>query len=246
MRFLVFQHHPAEHPGCFRSFLDSDGIAWDAIRLDAGDRIPDMTGYDALLAFGGPMDVWEDEEHPWLDAERAAIRHFVRDLNRPYLGICLGHQLLASALGGTVGKMHEPEVGVTDVHLTVTSRTDPVFHNLPVAIPVLQWHGAEVTSLPPCGVVLAANQTCGVQAMRVGEFAYGVQFHVELEDTTVRQWGEIAEYRCALEAVKGADAQQALEKSAAAAMSAFRENALALHENFCRLVRAARNARRNR
>jgi GMP synthase-like glutamine amidotransferase len=246
MQFLVFQHHPAEHPGCFREFLRGDGIGWDAVELEAGEQIPDIRGYDALLAFGGPMDVWDEQAYPWLVAEKEAIRRFVRDLNRPFLGVCLGHQLLASVLGGTVGKMRDPEVEVTAVRLTAESLADPIFGNLPPILSTLQWHGAEVKSLPPNSVVLATNDACAIQAMRVGKRAYGVQYHVELEDTTVNAWGQIAEYRCALETVNGPDSQLALERAAATEMAAIRTSASTLYQNFCGMVRNTRDAGRNR
>ena len=118
MRLLVFKHIACEHPGVLRSFLAEDGIPWDAVELAAGEPIPALESYDMLWVMGGPMDVWDVEEHPWLPAEKRAIRHWVGKLRRPYLGVCLGHQLLADALGGTCGPQRPPEVGICDVSLT--------------------------------------------------------------------------------------------------------------------------------
>src|SRR6186713_2130471 len=98
MRLLVLQHLASGHPGIFRSFFARDGIAWDTIRLDRGEPIPMLEAYDALWVMGGEMNVWDVDEHPWLIEEKRAIRRWVRELQRPFLGICLGHQLLADAL----------------------------------------------------------------------------------------------------------------------------------------------------
>ena len=105
MRFLVFQHAAVEHPGVLRDFLRADCIPWDAIELDQGAAIPPFEGYDALMVLGGPMDVWQEDRHPWLALEKVAIRQWVNERRAPFLGVCLGHQLLADALGGKVGLM---------------------------------------------------------------------------------------------------------------------------------------------
>jgi hypothetical protein len=85
MRFLVFQHIPVEHPGIFRDFFVADGISWDAVELDSGGSIPSLDGYDSLWVMGGPMDVWEEEQHPWLVVEQRAIRDAIHR-GMPYGG----------------------------------------------------------------------------------------------------------------------------------------------------------------
>ncbi len=90
-RLLVFQHIALEHPGIFRDFMAEDGIEWDAVELDEGEAIPDLGDYAALWVMGGPMDVWEEDAHPWFKAEKAAIREAVTERGLPYFGFCLGH-----------------------------------------------------------------------------------------------------------------------------------------------------------
>ena len=90
MRVLVFQHIDCEHPGSLRNLLARDGADWVPVHLHRGEPIPSLESFDALWVMGGPMDVWDVEEHPWLVPEKAAIRRWVRELNRPFLGICLG------------------------------------------------------------------------------------------------------------------------------------------------------------
>lgn len=203
MRILVFQHLDVEHPGTFRDFWARDGHEWHAVDFGAGGTIPDLRPYDLLVVMGGPMDVWQEDEHPWLVPEKTAIRRWVREMGRPYLGVCLGHQLLADALGGTVGPMRRPEVGLASVELTDAGRRDPLLGTVPDSMDVFQWHGAEVTRLPDGAHMLAGNDACPVQAMRWGRHAYGFQFHPEISDVTIEDWERIPEYKASLEKVLG-------------------------------------------
>lgn len=236
MRFLVFQHIACEHPGILRDFLKADGIAWDAVELDEGEKIPSLDRYDALWVMGGPMDVWEEDEHPWLITEKRAIREAVSERRMPYLGLCLGHQLLASALGGQVGKMAAPEVGILDIDLNAAGRDDPLFAGLPAQLAALQWHGAEVQRLPEGAITLAQSPLCPIQAMRVGPHAYGLQCHIELLSQTVADWSQVPAYACALDTALGEGSMQRLEKEALSQMPAFNRTARRLYDNFMQIA----------
>ena len=239
-RILVFQHIPIEHPGVFRDFMREDGVEWRAVELDAGEPIPDLGGHDALWVMGGPMDVWEDDLHPWLEAERAAIREAVLERRMPFFGFCLGHQLLAQALGGEVGPAAEPEIGIFDVELTEAGRASPLFEGVPMVHGCLQWHGAEVLEPPPGARVLAASPACAVQALGVGDRAFSVQYHVEITERTVPEWGAVPAYGQGLERALGPGALARFEADAAAGMAGFNRNARRLYDNFMRIVRQAR------
>jgi len=231
MKILVFQHVAAEHPGIFRDFMAADQIHWHPVELDEGEAIPPLDDFDALMVFGGPMDVWQEAEHPWLVPEKAAIREWVAK-DRPYLGVCLGHQLLADALGGKVGLMAKPEVGVTEVSLTAAGRSAALFTGLAPSFPTLQWHGAAVLEPPAGALILAENGHCPIQSIQVGRKAFGIQYHVELTDQTVPEWGIIPEYRCALEAITGPTGQAELEAATKAKMAMFQAAAKQLYGNF--------------
>jgi GMP synthase-like glutamine amidotransferase len=238
MRLLVLQHIACEHPGAFRPLLAADGIAWDTVELDEGQPIPPLDGYDLLWAMGGPMDVWDVDEHPWLVPEKTAIRRWVRELRRPFLGVCLGHQLLADALGGTCGPQRPPEVGILDIELTAAGRDDPLFAGLPAVQPCLQWHSVRVAQPPEGATVLARSALCGCQALRVGRHAYGIQYHVELEPETIPTWGQIPAYEAALAASQGPGALGRLAAAAEPLMPTFGEGAERLYRNFMGMAAA--------
>jgi GMP synthase-like glutamine amidotransferase len=190
----VLQHHPDEHPGSLRPLLEDMGFRLSTVKLDGGEPIPALDPFDVLLVMGGPQQVWEEDEYPWLASEKAVIRSWVSELGRPFLGVCLGHQLLADALGGRVERMESPEIGVLDIERTPLGDGDPLFGQLPRVFPALQWHEAEVVEAPTGATVLARSSASRVQAFRVGRCALGVQFHVEVEPDTVSKWAAVPDY----------------------------------------------------
>ncbi len=239
MKFLVFQHIDVEHPGIFRDYMREDGIKWDIVELDAGETIPkNLKDYDALLVMGGPMDVWEEDKHPWLIEEKAAIREFVKKLDKPYLGFCLGHQLLATALGGKVDLMPTPEVGVMDVEITEDGKKSVIFDNVGSPLSCLQWHGAGVTEAPENSSVLAQSPDCAIQALQVGNKAFSIQFHIEVTDKTVSEWAAVAEYAESLEKVLGKDAIATFDKLTQDNLTEFNQSAKKLYDNFLRALKA--------
>ncbi|MBM3519030.1 MAG: type 1 glutamine amidotransferase, partial [Alphaproteobacteria bacterium] len=154
----------------------------------------------------------------------------------PFLGICLGHQLLGAALGGEVGPMARPEVGLCQVALTEAGRNDPLLAGSPDRFTVLQWHSSAVLAPPAGAVTLATSPDCAIQAMRFGRLAYGVQYHVELTQATVPEWACVPAYEAALDRVMGAGALHRLESAAAAQLATFNRDARRLYDNFVRLA----------
>ena len=178
------------------------------------------------------MDVWDEALCPWLQPEKEAIRCWVEDMRKPFLGVCLGHQLLAEALGGRCTRQSSPEIGILEVSLTPAAVNDPLFVGIDSPVRCLQWHSVAVTELPPDATVLATSPVCECQAMRVGQNAWGIQFHVELEPATIPEWGDVPAYAEALEATLGPGAMAEMESAAEPHFAGFRRNAERLLANF--------------
>jgi GMP synthase-like glutamine amidotransferase len=186
MRVLVTQHHPDEGPGLLGDFLASRGAELVTIHAHAGQLVPrDPAGFDALLSLGGPMNVYEEREHPWLVDENVLLANAAK-AGMPVLGICLGAQLIAKALGAAVTKAPVEEVGWRTVRLTPAGAADPLLAGLGPEFTVLQWHG-DTFALPEGGRLLATGEQVAHQAFAWGR-AYGLQFHVEATPEIVRAW----------------------------------------------------------
>jgi GMP synthase-like glutamine amidotransferase len=186
--WVVLQHVSYEGPGAIGPAVAAAGADLSVVRLDRGDDVPEsdaVAGMTGLVVMGGPMSV--HDELPWLEPERALVRSAV-EAGLPVLGVCLGAQQLAAALGGAVTGGPTPECGVGEVHLTNEVIGDPVFGPAPTPLPCVHWHG-DTFSLPEGAVRLAGNEAYENQAFRFGRRAYGLQFHVEVTGSLVAHWG---------------------------------------------------------
>ena len=141
------------------------------------------------------MGADDDADHPWLGDEKQLVREVV-EAGRPFLGVCLGVQLLASAMGGRVHSMDAPELGLLPVELTPEGRGHPLFEGVDDPFPSLQWHG-DTFDLPEGSVRLASSPAAN-QAFQVGERGFGIQFHLEVTPEMAREWAEVPEYRAYL------------------------------------------------
>ena len=170
-------------------------------------------------------------------AEKALIRQAVRELHLPYMGICLGAQLLADALDGEVRAMTTPEVGLLDVNLTKEGMIHPLMRGLTKTLKVLQWHGQEVTRLPSDATLLASSPHCSVQAYGVGDRAWGLQFHSEVTESIVEDWVQIPAYRGDLELTLGATGCDELKKAVNDRLAIMNREAKILFDNFLQIVK---------
>ena len=232
MKFLVLQHINIEHPGIFLDFMKKDKIHIDTVELDEGEKIPKLDSYDAMIVMGGPMDTWQEEAHPWLIVEKEEIHKFVSVMKKPFLGLCLGAQLLSEVVGGKVRKMKTPEIGVMDISITNTSS---IFSGMNKNLKVLQWHSYEVCDLPQSTNLLASSPLCGVQAFSFGN-SFGLQFHVEQTNETVPQWACVPEYKSALEKTLGSNALEKFRKEVEANLKMFNSSARTIYDNFKKVI----------
>lgn len=187
---LVVEHDAECPPARVGTWLAEEGCDLDVCRPYAGDPLPELAAYDALLVLGGPMGANDDAVHAWLAPLKELVRQ-ARDAELPTLGICLGHQLIAAALGGTVGRNPRgQQVGLLEVGWTESATDDPLLGPLATPRRGVQWNDDVVTELPPGAVLLAATEHGEVQAARYGTRMWGVQLHPEVDVAVLQPWAE--------------------------------------------------------
>jgi len=182
----VVQHAPNEGPGLVAEVLHGAGVDFQVLRLDLGDTLPPPAAIGGAVVMGGAMGVHDTDEFVWLDTERLWIAEAVTS-GAPVLGVCLGAQLLAAALGAAVTTGPAPEVGVGEVELTADGRADRVLGPEGGRLPVIHWHG-DTFAVPEGAVHLATGDRYANQAFRYGRIAYGLQFHIEVDDAMAEAW----------------------------------------------------------
>ncbi|HOW27486.1 MAG TPA: type 1 glutamine amidotransferase [Elusimicrobiota bacterium] len=184
---IVFQHVLHEHAGTLSAVLRRQGFRLRTV--DVWKKIPPLSRLSraaGLVVMGGPMSVYESHRYPYLRREMEVIRHFIRK-GKPVLGICLGSQLIAGALGARVYPNRVREIGWVAVRSTPEGRRDPVCGEMPTPSRVFQWH-QDTFDLPRQAVLLVTGDDCRHQAFRVGKTVYGFQFHPEMDATMIRDW----------------------------------------------------------
>lgn len=179
MRAVCLQHVPFEGPGAFMKALARRGVRLDSY-LVPKDGLPTDVG-DLLIVMGGPMSV--NDPDPWIAEETAFIRSALQ-VNKPVIGVCLGSQFMAKALGAGVRSGKALEIGMTPVRLTDAGKKDSVFGDSPETFNVFEWHG-EIFDLPNDCVPLIGSDIAPLQAFRYGQQAYGLLFHLEMEESGI-------------------------------------------------------------
>ncbi len=193
-KVLVFQHVPFEPLGTLDPLLKEAGFRIRYVNFGREpDSRPNLEGYAALIILGGPMNSDQIESYPNLLTEVEIIREAV-DRDMSVLGICLGAQLLAKALGGVVSRNPVREIGWYNVEMTAAGLSDPVLSTFAATQEVFQWHEDGI-SLPPGAELLASSPASHVQAFRFGEHAYGFQFHLEANRPLIDRWLSVPAHR---------------------------------------------------
>ena len=235
MNILILQHIKIEDPGFIKDLMIKDAAKLTTIELDEGEKIPDdLSKFDGMFCMGGPMDTFMEDQYPWLIEEKKKIKEFVVDLKKPYLGFCLGCQLLGEVIGGKVVKSNPPEIGIMDINFTKEKKDDHLFSQFPNKIKSLQWHSYEVQGLDENKEVtlLASSPITKYQIFKYQDHAYGIQFHIEIKDTTVNEWGCVPEYKSALEKQLGPDALKKFDNEAQANMKNMNNYSNILYSKF--------------
>jgi len=233
-RLLVFQHVPHEILGTLDPLLRDHGFRIRYVNFGRHpETVPDLDRYHGLIVLGGPMNCDQVTRYRHLATEVATIQAAVR-VGKPVLGICLGSQLLARALGAHVDRHHTKEIGWYDVAPTDEGRKDPLFRHFGASERIFQWHG-DTFAIPHGAVHLASSDACAHQAFRFGHNAYGLQFHLEVDEPMVRRWLEAPANQRELDGLQGVIDPAVIARETPAHIPRSRELGDAVFSEFIRL-----------
>ena len=179
-KIYILQHHPVENLANIAGALEGAALAWQYVRVDEGQLVPaSMKGAGGLIVMGGPMAVYQTDRYPWLRDEMRLIEDAMKS-NLPVLGVCLGAQILAAALGAKVERNpNGKEIGWYPIRLSHSAKEDRLMRGLPTTMTPFHWH-SDIFELPPGAVSLASSDKTPCQAFRHGDKAYALQFHLEV------------------------------------------------------------------
>jgi len=231
---LIIKHIDIEGPGTLGDFLKDKKEPFQIIELGAGEKLPlDPKAFKAVIVLGGPMNVDEEDRYPFLKPENEFIQK-VLTAGIPYLGICLGSQLLAKAAGARVVKSPVKEIGWYQIRLTAEGKEDPLFIGYRPEDPIYHWHG-DMFQIPGNGHLLATAEGCPHQALKVGKNAYGLQFHVEVTDKSIKEWCD--EY-CETDLAGRLDHAKSMMEDYWKYKRTFDAQAQRLYQNFLKMMNA--------
>jgi len=186
MNVLIIKHVEIEGPGLIEYHLNRKKIPYKILHLKSGVRLPKLDGFTHIIILGGPMNVYEEDRYPFLKEEDLFIKEAIQR-GKAILGICLGGQLIAKALGAKVLKASVKEIGWYDVSLTKSGLQDPLLSNFPKTFSVFQWH-EDTFEIPKSGKLIATSSPISHQAFRYAEKVYGLQFHLEVTEEMIKEW----------------------------------------------------------
>jgi len=232
-RVLALQFTWDDPPGYLGEIMQEHDILCEVVKVDEAP-VPDPTEYDAFIAMGGPQHVGADDRYPYLPGVEAAIRRAVEE-DIPYLGLCLGGQLLAHALGAPVSPHHVAEIGFSRIELIGEGKNDPLFQGLPGYQQVIHWH-EDTFDIPGSAVQLASGTITYNQAFRFGRRAYGTQYHIELTPGMLDVWLFYPEYRQEIINALGVETADRFISDRAKLYPLFREHTRIMFENFLRIA----------
>jgi len=231
-RVLALEQYWDDPAGYLGEILQEHSIDCEVIKVYEAP-IPDPSRFDAIFSLGGPQHANAHDKYPYLAQEKEFLRHVVeRDI--PYLGICLGGQLLASALEAPVTRHHITEIGFYEVQLTDEGKNDPLFQGLPGYQQVIHWH-EDTFGLPHGAVRLATSENTVNQAFRFGRRAYGLQYHIEVTPDIFDIWFRFPDFKEKIDGVLGPHSLETIERDWLTRYPIYLSHSRTLFENFLKI-----------